>query len=533
MKNIRKLLSVLLAAMLLLTLVSGVALAEGGDKVTITVNTQSGLGAEEAWKAVADAYMAIHPEVEIVIDLKPTDNYGEWLQNVYATENPTTDIVNINLAGAIAVGNSINWLEYAYNDSPYSDGIWADQFNIDAQSIDKARGEMTALSLDSVQVIWCYNKNIFEEVGVEPPTTWDEFVAVCEKLDAAGYQPLAVAGDYESFWSGKLGWLAQIYADQTTRSMINVYRAQEGDWCYDPDMDGTWEYDPTDPYNDDPWNVNQNDVRVWKAMVEGEYTADTPGMRTVWTNLAKIFPKYAGGDNFFGTNDSQISSIFYQQKAAIILDGAWRIGQFKTQMEQLTSGEDLELTEDNVISAEGITPFEMGTFNMPSMEGEGIEAPARTIEVANGFLGAIKKDKAHDDAVADFLMYLSSAEGYTQYLTAGYDAGMTINGSTLVYGAELPGDVQSMFDSLTFIGNVQKGNGVRLARGLAGSAGDITESYRLFYDYCYRYLTGEIDIEQWITEHCANIEQYLPEAMTTSGVSMTDIENPQNAPTGQ
>ena len=518
MKNILKSLSLLLAVMMLLAMLPGAALAE--DKITITVNTQANLGSDEAWKAVADAYMAIHPEVEIVIDLKPAEGYGEWLQNVYQTENPNTDIININLAGAIAVGNSINWLEYAYNDSPYSDGIWADQFNIDAQSMDKARGEMTALSLDSVQVIWCYNKTIFEEVGVEAPTTWDEFVEVCEKLDAAGYQPLAVAGDYDSFWAGKLGWLAQIYADQTTRSMINVYRAQEGDWCYDPDMDGTWEYDPTDPYNDDPWNVNQNDVRVWKAMVDGDYTADTAGMRTVWTNLAKIFPKYAGGDNFFGTKDSQISSIFYQQKAAIILDGAWRIGQFETQMGQLTSGEDLALGEDNVISADGVTMFELGTFPMPSMEGEGIEAPARTIEVANGFFGAIKKDKAHDDAVADFMMYVSSAEGYTAYLSAGYEAGATINGPTLVYGAELPGNVQDKFDSLVFIGNVQKGNGVRLARGLAGSAGDITESYRLFYDYCYRYLTGEIDIEGWISEHCANIAQYLPEAMSTSGVSM-------------
>ena len=531
MKNILKSLSLLLAAIMLLAMIPGAALAE--DKITITVNTQAGTGAEAAWKAVADAYTAIHPEVEIVIDLKPSEGYGEWLQNVYTTENPTTDIVNINLAGAIAVGNSVNWLEYAYNDSPYSDGLWADQFNIDAQSIDKARGEMTALSLDSVQVIWLYNKTIFDEVGIEAPKTWDEFVTVCEKLDEAGYQPIAMAGDYDSFWAGRMGWLAQVYADQTTRSMINVYRAQEGDYCYDPDVDSSWEYDPTDPYNDDPWNVNQNGVRVWKAVVDGEFTADTPGMRTVWTNFAKIFPKYAGGDNFFGTKQSQVTSLFYQQKAAILLDGAWRIGLFDKQMADLVSGKETEDNDGTALSAEGITMFELGTFPMPSMEGEGIEAPARTIEVANGFFGAIKKDKAHDDAVADFMMYISSAEGYTNFLQAGYEADMQISGPTLVYGAELPGNVQESFDSLEFIGNVQKGNGVKLARGLAGSAGDITESYRLFYDYSYRFLMGEIDIEGWIAEHCANIAQYLDEAMTTSGVSMTDLENPQNQPTGQ
>ena len=524
----KKWLSLLLAAMIVLASLGSAALAD--DKTVITINTQASVGAEEAWNAVASASMAKHPEVNVVVDLKPSENYSQWVQNMFATENPTADIVNINEAGAISAGKSINWLEYVYNDSPYSDGIWADQFNFSAQVLDLVRNEMTALSLDSVQVLWVYNKDIFAKVGVEPPATWDEFVAVCEKLDAAGYQPIAIAGDYDSFWAGAIGWLAQIYADQTTRSMINVFRAQEGDFCYDPDIDGVWSYDPTDPYNDDSWKVNQNAVRVYKAMVDGEFTADTAGMRTVWNNFAKIFPKYAGGENFFGTKSTGVSPLFYQQKAAIICDGAWRLGQFKNEMSKLTSGQTVENLD---MAAEGITMFDIGTFNMPSMEGEGIEAPARTIEVATGFLGAIKKDKAHDEAVADFMMFLSSEEGYSAYLTAAYEAGMTIQGPPLVYGAKLPADVQVMFDNLTFIGNCQKGSGQKLARGMSGSSGDITESYRLFYDYSYRFLTGKIDIEGWIAEHCANIAQYLPEAMSTSGVSMADLENPQNAPSGQ
>lgn len=528
--NGKKWLSALLAVAMMIGLLGSVGAMAAEDKVTITINTQATEGAEEAWKAVAEGYKAYHPEVEIVVDLKPVEGYGEWLQNVYTTENPSTDIMNINLAGAIAVGNSVNYLEYAYNDSPYSDGAWVDQFNYAAQSIDLARNEWTALSLDSVQVVWVYNKEIFEKVGVQPPKTWNEFVEVCDKIEQAGYQAITMAGDYDSFWSGAMGWLAQMYADQTTRSMINVFRAQEGDFCYDPDVDGVWKYDPTDPYNDDPWKVNQNAVRVYKAMVDGTFTADTAGMRTVWENFAKIFPKYAGGENFFGTKVTGVPAIFYQQKAAIMVDVAQRLVQFKNDMDKVALGEEVT-SGDTVI--EGITPFEIGTFNMPSMEGEGIEAPARTIEVATGFIGAIKKDKAHDDAVVDFLMYWSSEEGQSKYLSAGIEAGMAPAGPSLVYGVKLPDDIQSMFDNLTFIGNCQKGNGQKLARGLAGSAGDITESYRLFYDYSYRYLTGQIDLEGWIKEHCANIEMYLPTAMETSGISMADIENPQNAPSGQ
>ncbi len=494
---------------------------------TITINTQAQPGATEAWQAVADAYMKKYPDVKVVVDLKPVEGYGEWVQNIYNTENPTTDIVNINLAGSAAVGKSINYLEYADKDSPYSDGVWTDQFNYSMQVRDLARGEWTALSLESVQVVWLYNKQIFEEVGVEPPTTWNELVEVSEKIEKAGYQAISVPGTFDSFWANQMGWLSQIYADQTTRSMINEFRAQKGDYCYDPDVDGIWEYDPADPYNDDSWKVNYNAVRAFKAVKDGVYNVDE-GMKTVWENFAKVFPKYSGGDAFFGTKDP--IPLFYQGKAAMIVDGAWRLVVFKNDMAKVSAGEEVTGTEGKI---EGIKNFELGTFNMPSMEGAGIEAPARTIEVANGFIGAIKKDKAHDDLVVDFLMYLSSVEGYTEWLNAGLAAEMVPNGPSLVYNVELPAELKDAYSSLSFIGNAQKGYSQMLARGMAGSAGDIQESYRAFYDYSYDYLNGNITVDDWVKKHQENVNTYLPTAMETSGISEKDLENPQNAPTGQ
>ena len=153
--------------------------------------------------------------------------------------------------------------------------------------------------------------------------------------------------------------------------------------------------------------------------------------------------------------------------------------------------------------------------------------------VANGFLGCVSKDQAHNDLVVDFLMYYSSQEGMSTYLDAGLENGLVPNGMSLVYGVEYPDDIQNAFSSLTFIGNCQKGNGCRLARGLSGVNGDIQESYRQFYDYSYRYLNGEINVDEFLAEHKANIMQYLPEALSSSGISEKDLENPQNAPTGE
>jgi raffinose/stachyose/melibiose transport system substrate-binding protein len=45
-----------------------------------------------------------------------------------------------------------------------------------------------------------YDKRVFEEVGVEVPTTWDEFLAVNDALKEAGYAPIAAEGN-EPFYS--------------------------------------------------------------------------------------------------------------------------------------------------------------------------------------------------------------------------------------------------------------------------------------------------------------------------------------------
>lgn len=495
-------------------------------KGTITVNTGASPGADKAWQAVADAYTEMHPSVEVVIDLKPSDGYAEWIQNMFGTENPSADIVNINSAGVAANGKAINYMEYADRTSPYSGKKWTEQFNYEMQSRDLSRGEWTSLSLDSVQVLWFYNKDLFAQAGAKVPTTWDELIDACEKLEAIGVQPLAVPGDANSFLAMQMAWIAQIYVDQTTRSMIEIYRAHEGDYDYDPDVDGIWKFDVSDPFNDDPWKVNQNPVRAYKAVADGSYKADTPGMRTVWTNFAKVFPKYAGGDSFFGTTDA--APLFYQSKAAMYIDTGSRLVNFKLDMDKLSSGDQIVDAKGEAVT--GVKKFELGHFNMPSMEGEGIEAPARTLEVATGFYGAVKKDKEHDAMVVDFLMYFSSAEGQSLFLDTGLQNGMALNGPSLVYGVEMPGEYKKLFDGLTFIGNVQKGYGTMMAVGVPGG---LENSLREWYDYSQQFLTGKISIDDWVKKHQENVDKYFDEALETVKISRADLENPQNQPTGE
>ena len=68
-----------------------------------------------------------------------------------------------------------------------------------------------------------YNQDLFEEAGVEVPTTWTEFLDVCKALKDKGIQPLALDSTYAPFLFGY--HLARYIGQDTTATL-----AKEGGW---------------------------------------------------------------------------------------------------------------------------------------------------------------------------------------------------------------------------------------------------------------------------------------------------------------
>jgi len=70
-----------------------------------------------------------------------------------------------------------------------------------------------------------YDKRVFKDAGVEVPKTWTDLLAACDKLNAAGYAPIAAEGNepgYTAFYLTELlsrikgpGWLRQAAGDVT------------------------------------------------------------------------------------------------------------------------------------------------------------------------------------------------------------------------------------------------------------------------------------------------------------------------------
>ena len=89
---------VLALALALMMLLSAAAFAEDFSG-TVNISLYSAPGVEEAWTAVGEAYEALHPGVDVVVDLKPQSSYADWvksksaawisLRRIFSTSSPT------------------------------------------------------------------------------------------------------------------------------------------------------------------------------------------------------------------------------------------------------------------------------------------------------------------------------------------------------------------------------------------------------------------------------------------------------------
>ena len=87
------------------------------------------------------------------------------------------DIVKAGLAADL----TDIWKKYI-NSGEYSQGV-ANAFTYD--------GKVYAVPLLTANWVVYYNKPLFEQNGLKPPTTWDEFIALNDALVAKGIAPMA------------------------------------------------------------------------------------------------------------------------------------------------------------------------------------------------------------------------------------------------------------------------------------------------------------------------------------------------------
>lgn len=174
--------------------VSGTNAREDGKK-TITWMT-----VRASWPAmdrVAEAYMEKNPDVKIEFErISDSSSYSQKAQILAASgelpelfDNPGTQMLTeIGNTGAVVDIDQL-YEELNYTDRMLPIGLeWGRLPN----------GKLYEMAWENnVEYFW-YNKNMFAAAGIEKkPETFDELLAVCQKLDSAGYVPVSVWPGWE------------------------------------------------------------------------------------------------------------------------------------------------------------------------------------------------------------------------------------------------------------------------------------------------------------------------------------------------
>ncbi|MEM7133857.1 MAG: extracellular solute-binding protein [Chloroflexota bacterium] len=495
----------------------------------------------QTYQALADAYMAMHPDVTVLVELKPQgDEYLQWVRTQFASDEPRVSIIESpHLREFAQEGRLVNWAPYLNQENPYTGEAWENSFEEWGLNLvrDPNTGEMYTMPYMSVQTFWVYNKAIFEEAGItdvpEQPT-WDQFVEYGEKIRDAGHIPIAMEGTTEQIWSrGRMPWLMRSAMDQYHRDDLELIRCQEGDWCFREGIDDIWTYDPTDVRNDDPDKVSINIARHLQALRDGGINFNNECTVEMMTQLNRVFKTENGlvPSGWAGMDDAY--PLFLTQQAAMRMVHGGFFTSFPKDVKSLAEGAYGGSAEVDEEDSKAAAEFEYGRFAFPSHEGPCVQGTARANELTSGTLALPIKNREQNDLEIDFVMFWTSPEGMKIYLENKLDQENLsggISGPPLIKNVELPDPWQDIFASSVFVGNYEKPGapGDAVARGFF----KFEETVREWSIMVQEVFEGRRTEDSFAEDYQALLDDNFDGLLEFLNIEPEDLDAPEKRPPG-
>jgi len=264
-----------------------VAAEAGGDAAESTTITWAMWGSPEeiaTHQVVADAFMEEHPEITVEIYSQPWGDYFTSIQTLWASGDATA------VPDVLFLSPVVNYAEQGVleNLDPFieASGYPVEDYWPALLDFATYQGSVYGFPRDIGLEVLYYNKDIFDEVGVDYPTdswTWDDFLAAAEQL-----KTVESSGQVTRYALGMEGGKYQLWMGQNKASFLD-------------DM-----YNPTSCTMDSPESIQA--IEFFANMME-----NNDAMRPANLNQA-------GGD----------AGVFANGQAAMIIQNASRISQFNT-----------------------------------------------------------------------------------------------------------------------------------------------------------------------------------------------------------
>lgn len=270
----------------------------GGQQAEIGVKPAEGTSGYDFLVAVGDGITERNPDFTYTYTFVNTKVRPQIEQRWRAGNPPDTDYEVFNSQ----VPSTHDFAEYLLDLTAYMDeeidggGTWRESFLDAAIQETELDGKTYGVVTDTHVVALFYNVKIFDDLGIEPPSTWDELLEVSSTLIDEGVDPIAVTGMYEPYMGMWLDYLFQ--------REVGYEQARE-------------------------------------AAFSGDY--QDSGYLSAAEKFQALRDQGAFLDGFQGTDFTAVQMEFFQGNAAMILMGTWLSAEMKDSIP-----EDFQL---------GVVPF--------------------------------------------------------------------------------------------------------------------------------------------------------------------------------
>ena len=203
--KLRKITGILLSAVMIMGLSSGCSsgtdnTSDADDVKELTLYTRFSDGAsKEFFDEVAASFEGEHPDIKINVTSADNANYKQEI-NVKLASNEAPDIYfawsGVYAENFAEGGRALDLTEYVEENTEWSDKIIENQFGSFTFD-DKIYG--IPMIMDGKA--FYYNQDIFDELKLEVPETWEEFMDVLDVLSESEYIPISL-GNQEDWATG-------------------------------------------------------------------------------------------------------------------------------------------------------------------------------------------------------------------------------------------------------------------------------------------------------------------------------------------
>lgn len=211
-------------------------------ELTLLIDNSTALDGFEAVAELAKEKLGITVQIET----RPGGEEGKNIVQTRLAAGEMSDLIAYNSGSVMAALNPADYF-IDITDEEFSEKL-DDTFK-EAASVD---GRTYGIPLGASSGAVLYNKNVYEELGLEIPKTWDDFLKNCDAVKEAG--KTALIGTFADNWTCQVPVLGDFYNVQAAEpNFAKDFEAGEAKYATTPAALASWQKlaDTVQYYNED------------------------------------------------------------------------------------------------------------------------------------------------------------------------------------------------------------------------------------------------------------------------------------------